>query len=77
MKFASRPALSSAFSQHSRRDGLRPGSARPLSVTTATTIDIPRTLAVSAHPDEAGFGCAGSIADWVAEGADEAYLLAA
>lgn len=35
-----------------------------------------RVLVVVAHPDDAEFGCAGSIARWVAEGRQVAYLVA-
>ncbi|MFY1596418.1 PIG-L deacetylase family protein [Micromonospora sp. WMMD737] len=34
-----------------------------------------RALAVFAHPDDADFGCAGTIATWPAEGVDASYLL--
>ncbi|MGC5330842.1 PIG-L deacetylase family protein [Micromonospora sp. DT62] len=37
--------------------------------------DVGRALAVFAHPDDGGFGCAGTIATWVAEGVDASYLL--
>ncbi|MCX4470057.1 PIG-L family deacetylase [Micromonospora sp. NBC_01655] len=37
--------------------------------------DIHRALAVFAHPDDVDFGCAGSIAGWVDEGVDVAYLI--
>lgn len=35
-----------------------------------------RVMAVVAHPDDAEFGCAGTIARWVKEGAEAAYVLA-
>jgi len=37
--------------------------------------DIRRTLAVFAHPDDVDFGCAGTIAGWVDEGIEVAYLV--
>lgn len=37
--------------------------------------DIRRTLAVFAHPDDVDFGCAGTIAGWVDEGIEVAYLI--
>ncbi|MFG2012735.1 PIG-L deacetylase family protein [Micromonospora sp. NPDC048868] len=37
--------------------------------------DVGRALAVFAHPDDAGFGCAGTIPTWAAEGVDCSYLL--
>ncbi|WP_327029556.1 PIG-L family deacetylase [Micromonospora sp. NBC_01740] len=40
-----------------------------------TLSEVGRALAVFAHPDDAGFGCAGTIATWVAEGVDASYLL--
>ncbi|MDO3702484.1 PIG-L family deacetylase [Micromonospora sp. C28SCA-DRY-2] len=33
-------------------------------------------LAVFAHPDDTDFGCAGTIASWVDEGIEVAYLTA-
>jgi LmbE family N-acetylglucosaminyl deacetylase len=45
-----------------------PPSAPPLS-------DVRRALAVFAHPDDVDFGSAGTIAGWVAEGIEVAYLL--
>jgi LmbE family N-acetylglucosaminyl deacetylase len=45
-----------------------PPSAEPLP-------DIKRVLAVMAHPDDVDFGAAGTIAGWVADGLDVAYLL--
>lgn len=35
-----------------------------------------RVLVVSAHPDDIEFGCAGTIAKWVAEGGEVAYVIA-
>lgn len=35
-----------------------------------------RVLAVSAHPDDLEFGCAGTIAKWVAGGAEVTYVIA-
>ncbi|MFF5174823.1 PIG-L deacetylase family protein [Micromonospora sp. NPDC000089] len=37
--------------------------------------DVHRTLAVFAHPDDADFGCAGTVAGWVAEGVEVGYLI--
>jgi LmbE family N-acetylglucosaminyl deacetylase len=37
--------------------------------------DITRILAVFAHPDDVDFGSAGTVAGWVAEGHEVAYLL--
>ncbi|MGW5667887.1 PIG-L deacetylase family protein [Micromonospora sp. NPDC003776] len=37
--------------------------------------DVRRTLAVFAHPDDVDFGCAGTIASWVDEGIQVAYLV--
>ncbi|MGC5021740.1 PIG-L deacetylase family protein [Micromonospora sp. DT47] len=37
--------------------------------------DVHRTLAVFAHPDDVDFGCAGTIAGWVEEGVEVAYLI--
>jgi LmbE family N-acetylglucosaminyl deacetylase len=37
--------------------------------------DVRRTLAVFAHPDDVDFGCAGTIAGWVDEGVEVAYLI--
>lgn len=45
-----------------------PASAPPL-------CDVSRVLAVFAHPDDVDFGCAGTIASWVAEGIQVTYLL--
>ncbi|MFI7280317.1 PIG-L deacetylase family protein [Micromonospora chersina] len=38
--------------------------------------DVHRALAVFAHPDDVDFGCAGTIAGWVDEGIEVAYLIA-
>ncbi|WBB66477.1 PIG-L deacetylase family protein [Micromonospora sp. WMMD812] len=38
--------------------------------------DVHRALAVFAHPDDVEFGCAGTIAGWVDEGIEVAYLIA-
>ncbi|MFI7604100.1 PIG-L deacetylase family protein [Micromonospora sp. NPDC049366] len=38
--------------------------------------DVVRALAVFAHPDDVDFGCAGTIAAWVDEGIEVAYLVA-
>ncbi|MEU8297592.1 PIG-L deacetylase family protein [Micromonospora sp. NPDC048909] len=38
--------------------------------------DVRRALAVFAHPDDVDFGCAGTIAGWVDEGIEVAYLVA-
>ena len=38
-------------------------------------VDVRRILVVVAHPDDAEFGCAGSVARWVAEGIDVFYCL--
>ncbi|GII24180.1 PIG-L deacetylase family protein [Planosporangium mesophilum] len=45
-----------------------PPSARPLP-------DVERVLCVLAHPDDVDFGSAGTVARWVEEGLDVAYLL--
>ncbi|SBT47480.1 PIG-L deacetylase family protein [Micromonospora auratinigra] len=45
-----------------------PASAPPLP-------DVRRALAVFAHPDDVDFGCAGSVAGWVDEGTEVAYLI--
>jgi LmbE family N-acetylglucosaminyl deacetylase len=45
-----------------------PASAPPLT-------DVCRALAVFAHPDDMDFGAAGTIATWVEEGVEVAYLL--
>jgi LmbE family N-acetylglucosaminyl deacetylase len=37
--------------------------------------DVPRILVIVAHPDDAEFGCAGSVARWVADGSDVFYCL--
>jgi LmbE family N-acetylglucosaminyl deacetylase len=37
--------------------------------------DVHRALAVFAHPDDVDFGCAGTVASWVDEGIEVAYLL--
>ena len=37
--------------------------------------DVQRVLCVFAHPDDAEFGAAGTIARWIAEGIDVAYLV--
>ncbi|MFU8851661.1 PIG-L deacetylase family protein [Micromonospora sp. SL1-18] len=37
--------------------------------------DVRRALAVFAHPDDVDFGCAGTIAGWVDEGIEVAYLI--
>ncbi|MEU5940632.1 PIG-L deacetylase family protein [Micromonospora sp. NPDC047548] len=37
--------------------------------------DVHRALAVFAHPDDVDFGCAGTIAGWVEEGVEVAYLI--
>ena len=37
--------------------------------------DVRRTLAVFAHPDDVDFGCAGTVASWVEEGIEVAYLI--
>jgi LmbE family N-acetylglucosaminyl deacetylase len=37
--------------------------------------DVERVLCVFAHPDDIDFGCAGSIARWVDDGLDIAYLV--
>ncbi|MFN2251279.1 MAG: PIG-L deacetylase family protein, partial [Anaerolineae bacterium] len=34
-----------------------------------------RAMAIVAHPDDIEFGCAGTVARWVAEGAEVAYVL--
>ena len=34
-----------------------------------------RALIVSAHPDDIEFGCAGTVAKWVSEGADVTYCI--
>jgi len=36
---------------------------------------IPRVLVVVAHPDDAEFGCGGTVAKWVKEGKEVAYLI--
>ncbi|MFG1657261.1 PIG-L deacetylase family protein [Micromonospora chersina] len=38
--------------------------------------DVHRALAVFAHPDDVDFGCAATIAGWVDEGIEVAYLIA-
>jgi LmbE family N-acetylglucosaminyl deacetylase len=45
-----------------------PPSAPPLA-------DVRRALAVFAHPDDVDFGSAGTVAGWVADGIEVAYLL--
>ena len=45
-----------------------PPSAPPLA-------DVTRVLAVFAHPDDVDFGAAGTVASWVDEGIDVAYLV--
>jgi LmbE family N-acetylglucosaminyl deacetylase len=45
-----------------------PPSATPLT-------DVPRALCVVAHPDDVDFGCAGTVARWVDERIEVAYLL--
>jgi len=45
-----------------------PPSAKPIS-------DARRVLAVSAHPDDVDFGAAGTVARWVEQGLEVAYLL--
>src|SRR5262245_55180958 len=37
--------------------------------------DVRRILVVVAHPDDAEFGCAGSVARWVADGCEVYYCL--
>ncbi|RLP95330.1 PIG-L family deacetylase [Micromonospora sp. CV4] len=37
--------------------------------------DVRRALAVFAHPDDVDFGCTGTIAGWVDEGVEVAYLI--
>ena len=37
--------------------------------------DVRRILVVVAHPDDAEFGCAGSVARWVADGCEVFYCL--
>src|SRR5713101_5762510 len=37
--------------------------------------DVPRILVVVAHPDDAEFGCGGSVARWIGEGAEVFYCL--
>ncbi|MDT0528464.1 PIG-L family deacetylase [Micromonospora sp. DSM 115977] len=73
--YAGRTALS-------RKDTVRRGSAPGVGsaavsfpASAPALPDVGRALAVFAHPDDAGFGCAGTIATWVAEGADASYLL--
>src|SRR5687767_7261891 len=36
----------------------------------------PRILVVTAHPDDADFGFSGSVAKWIAAGAEVVYVLA-
>jgi LmbE family N-acetylglucosaminyl deacetylase len=38
-------------------------------------IDVRRILVVVAHPDDAEFGCGGSVARWVAEGREVSYCI--
>jgi LmbE family N-acetylglucosaminyl deacetylase len=45
-----------------------PASAPPLT-------DVQRVLCVLAHPDDVDFGCAGTVAQWVDQGIEVAYLL--
>ena len=37
--------------------------------------DVERVLVVVAHPDDVDFGAAGTVARWVDDGLDVAYLL--
>lgn len=46
-----------------------PPSAAPLT-------DVERVLCIFAHPDDVDFGAAGTVAQWVDEGLDVAYLVA-
>jgi LmbE family N-acetylglucosaminyl deacetylase len=45
-----------------------PPSAQPLA-------DVQRVLCVFAHPDDVDFGCAGTVAGWIDDGLEVAYLL--
>jgi LmbE family N-acetylglucosaminyl deacetylase len=45
-----------------------PPSAEPIP-------DATRILCIAAHPDDLDFGCAGTIAAWVAQGLDVSYLI--